>query len=81
MSRLDNTAVFLLRPGKEEHEHECKQRLSAFNEIVFYTKRISAAVRQMEGAFGHAEMSSAACIRKHVWGKNKIHYCAMGVVW
>lgn len=45
--------------------------------LFLYTKRISAAVRQMEGAFGRAEMSGTACVRKHAWGKNKIHYCAM----
>lgn len=45
--------------------------------LFLYTKRISAAVRQMEGAFGRAEMSGTACVRKHTRGKNKIHYCAM----
>lgn len=44
--------------------------------LFLYTKRISAAVRQMEGAFGCAEMSGTACVRKHAWGMNKIHYCA-----
>lgn len=45
--------------------------------LFLYTKRTSAAVRQMEGAFGRAEMSGTACVRKHARGKNKIHYCAM----
>lgn len=38
MSRQDNAAVVLLHPSKEEHKHERKWGLCAFNEIVFVYK-------------------------------------------
>lgn len=74
MSRRDNDTVFLLQTSANV---ACVHSMKLF----LYTKRISAAVRQMEGAFGRAEMSGTACVRKHARGKNKIHYCAMEAVW
>lgn len=64
-------------PARKEHKRERKFGVCVHSiELFLCTKRISAAARQTEGAFGHAEMSGTACIRKHAWGKNKTRYCA-----